>query len=297
MRYVRTCFAVLIILILSGCSQSDDRHYPSGGSPLITTIDDMLLVNTPQIEALQDQHALIDYSNRTSGYVAVKRIDQGKQKYKVQIQKGEEKYNYDLNGMDFNYYPLQMGNGSYRIKVLEQIQGETYAIMLSTEVDVSLISPQIPFLYSNQYVEYTKDSKAIKKGFDLCKKDKKNIERIYHIYNYVTENIKYDDEKREYVKDKFVLPIIDETLKTKKGICFDYASLMCAMLRSQKIPTKLVIGYTSDEYHSWVEIWVDKKGWITPDRYLKQEKWSLVDPTFDSMSKNYDGKYIKKKVY
>ncbi|MEG0961179.1 MAG: hypothetical protein RSE60_08865, partial [Erysipelotrichaceae bacterium] len=153
MRYVRTCFAVLIILILSGCSQSDDRHYPSGGSPLITTIDDMLLVNTPQIEALQDQHALIDYSNRTSGYVAVKRIDQGKQKYKVQIQKGEEKYNYDLNGMDFNYYPLQMGNGSYRIKVLEQIQGETYAIMLSTEVDVSLISPQIPFLYSNQYVE------------------------------------------------------------------------------------------------------------------------------------------------
>ncbi|MEG0095582.1 MAG: transglutaminase-like domain-containing protein [Erysipelotrichaceae bacterium] len=297
MRYLRTCFAVLIILILSGCSQSDNRHYPSGGSPLITTIDDMLLVNTPQIEVLQDQHALIDYSNRTSGYVAVKRIDQGKQKYKVQIQKGEEKYNYDLNGMDFNYYPLQMGNGSYRIKVLEQIQGETYAIMLSTEVDVSLISPQIPFLYSNQYVEYTKDSKAIKKGFDLCKEDKKNVERIYHIYNYVTENIKYDDAKREYVKDKFVLPIIDETLKTKKGICFDYASLMCAMLRSQKIPTKLVIGYTSDEYHSWVEIWVDKKGWITPDRYLKQEKWSLVDPTFDSMSKNYDGKYIKKKVY
>ena len=39
------------------------------------------------------------------------------------------------------------------------------------------------------------------------------------------------------------LPSVDETLKTKKGICFDYAALMTAMLRSQGIPTKLEIGY------------------------------------------------------
>ncbi|MEG0958340.1 MAG: transglutaminase-like domain-containing protein [Erysipelotrichaceae bacterium] len=297
MRYLRTCFAVLIIIIISGCSASDNRQYPSGGSPLVTSIDDMLLVDAPNIDVLQDSHALIDYSNRTSGYIGVKRQDQGTKKYKVQIGKAEEKYNYDLNGMDYNYYPLQMGNGTYRVKVLEQIQGEEYAVMLSNEFEVNLISEQIPFLYSNQYVDYTKDSKAIKKGFDLCKGDKKNVERIYHIYDYITSTIKYDDDKREYVKDKFVLPVIDQVLKTKKGICFDYASLMCAMLRSQKIPAKLVIGYTSEEYHAWVEIWVEKKGWITPDRYLKEEKWTLVDPTFDSMSKNYNGKYIKKKVY
>ena len=43
------------------------------------------------------------------------------------------------------------------------------------------------------------------------------------VYNYVVKNVKYDDEKAQNVQSGY-LPSVDETLKTKKGICFDYAA-------------------------------------------------------------------------
>ena len=46
------------------------------------------------------------------------------------------------------------------------------------------------------------------------------------------------------------MPDSNRTLETKKGICFDYASLMALLLRSQNIPCKLVVGYAGVEYHA-----------------------------------------------
>ena len=75
------------------------------------------------------------------------------------------------------------------------------------------------------------------------------------------------------------LPDIDETLSTKKGICFDYASLMSAMLRSQRIPTKLDVGYSGEVYHAWISCYVDEVGWVDGISKFDGRHWSLMDPT------------------
>ena len=58
-----------------------------------------------------------------------------------------------------------------------------------------------------------------------------------------------------------------KTLRTGRGICFDYASLTAAMLRSQNIPARLEIGYSGDVYHAWISVYTEETGWI--DRLIE----------------------------
>ena len=69
------------------------------------------------------------------------------------------------------------------------------------------------------------------------------------------------------------------TLSTGKGICFDYAALMTAMLRSQGIPTKLEIGYSGEVYHAWISTYIDEIGWVDNVIQFDGKSWSLIDPT------------------
>jgi hypothetical protein len=51
----------------------------------------------------------------------------------------------------------------------------------------------------------------------------------------------------------------DEVLKTKEGVCRDYAILTATLCRAAKIPTRLATGVVGWEgrfyYHAWVEVW------------------------------------------
>ena len=108
----------------------------------------------------------------------------------------------------------------------------------------------------------------------------------------MVKNVKYDDEKAQNVRSGY-LPSVDETLKTKKGICFDYAALMTAMLRSmatmlrtQNIPTKLVVGYAGNIYHAWISTWLNEKGWVDNIIQFDGKSWELMDPTLAANSDN-----------
>ena len=81
------------------------------------------------------------------------------------------------------------------------------------------------------------------------------------------------------------LPVVDTILAAKKGICFDYAAVMTAMLRSQNIPCKLVVGYAGTVYHAWIDVYVEGVGWIDGAIYFDGEEWTLMDPTFTSNGK------------
>ena len=82
-----------------------------------------------------------------------------------------------------------------------------------------------------------------------------------------------------------------ELLKVKKGICFDYAALMVAMLRINHIPARLICGNTDVEYHAWVEVYLKGKGWVNPDIFMDEKTWTRMDPTFASSKFDYDGQY------
>ena len=81
-------------------------------------------------------------------------------------------------------------------------------------------------------------------------------------------------------------------------------ALMTAMLRSQDIPTKLVVGYTGNLYHAWINVYLDGQGWVDNVIYFDGHDWKLMDPTFASNGNqseeimkyigngsNYQGKY------
>ena len=78
---------------------------------------------------------------------------------------------------------------------------------------------------------------------------------------------------------------VDSTLATRNGICFDYASMMVAMLRLQDIPSMLVIGYTGGQYHAWVSVYTDAQGWIDNVIFFNGNDWRFMDPTFASTGK------------
>ncbi len=229
--------------------------------------------------------ATVDASNSGNGYVMVK-YSGSNSRIKVQISKNNT-YTYDLNARDaYEVYPFTEGNGSYMIKVFENVSGDQYAQLLSQSISVSLSNEFGPFLYPNQYVNFNSGSAAVATAAQLAA-GKDQIHTVEEVYRYVTTHVTYDYAKAQSVKSGY-LPNVDSTLATGTGICFDYAALMTAMLRSQDIPTKLVIGYTGDLYHAWVSVYINGVGWIDDVIYFDGTKWSLMDPTFISTGGNSD---------
>ena len=166
--------------------------------------------------------ATIDASHIEDGYVMVK-YSGSASKIKVQIITPGRTYNYDLN-TDGRYevFPLQAGNGSYKVRVMRNITGSSYSELYSVTLDVSLSSSFSPFLYPNQYIAYSAASAAVKKSFDLCAGASGDLAKIEAVYTYVTGHIKYDTDKAKTVTSGY-LPDVDDTLKS--GISF--GSLSC----------------------------------------------------------------------
>ena len=224
--------------------------------------------------------ATIDASNTSNGYVMIKYTG-GQSRIKIQIAKSTT-YTYDLNARNtYEVFPFTEGNGTYSIKIVENVSGNQYAQVMSQNISVSLADEFAPFLTPNQYVNFSNGSAAVNKGAELAASAADEIGVVTNVYNYVINNITYDTAKAASVQSGY-LPNVDQVLAQKTGICFDYAALMTAMLRSQDIPTKLVIGYSGGLYHAWVNVYIDNIGWVDNFIYFDGHNWSLMDPTFAS---------------
>ena len=80
--------------------------------------------------------AQIDVSNKNKGYIGIKYSGDNK-KVKVQIICSSQTYNYDLPSNDkYVIYPLQLGNGTYSINVLENVSGTQYISILNKEINI-----------------------------------------------------------------------------------------------------------------------------------------------------------------
>lgn len=237
--------------------------------------------------------ATLDYSNASQGYCMIKYTG-GVSKIKVQITKGSVTYTYDLNARNaYEVFPFSEGSGSYTIKVFEHVTGNQYSQAMSQTVNVALADEFLPFLYPNQYVNFSENSAVVQKGAEVTAASPDEISKVTAIYDYVVNNFTYDTPKAQSVQSGY-LPNVDQILASKKGICFDYAAVMTAMLRSQGIPTKLVVGYTGNLYHAWVNVYIKDIGWVDNIIYFDGVSWKLMDPTFASSGKHNEEvrKYI-----
>lgn len=231
--------------------------------------------------------AEIDASNTADGYVMIRYLAGGTAGIKVIITGPTGvKYTYNLRSDgQYETFPLSDGNGSYKIAVYRNVEGTKYATEYSTTVTVTLKDEFAPFLLPNQYVNYTPDSQTVKKAAELTANCKDELSSIRAVYEYVVNNLTYDKQLAETVQSGY-LPNLDQVLARKQGICFDYAALMTAMLRSQGIPCKLVVGYSGTVYHAWINAYAKEQGWISNAIYFDGTSWKLMDPTFASTGKS-----------
>jgi transglutaminase-like putative cysteine protease len=163
------------------------------------------------------------------------------------------------------------------------IGGSKYTPQWSESREAELEDEFAPFLRPSQMVNYTADSQCVEKAWEVTKTCQSDVEIAGNIYRYLVENLSYDQAKAASVQAGY-LPDPDATLAEGKGICFDYAALAAAMLRSQGIPCQLITGYVGGEelYHAWNRFYVKEKGWITAEISASARDWKRVDITFAS---------------
>jgi len=290
----------LIILIVTGCSSSDGGS--SAASSTASKPDPGQSESKPDThyevpeyaEAVFNEEAaegegdvMIDLSSVADGYVAVSAVSENRLKFQVIT---DETYNYDIeNDGTPSIFPLQSGDGEYSFRVMENIADNKYAALYETSAEVVLKDEFQPYIRSNDYVSYNKNSNCVKLASDFASGAADAMDLINQVFSYVCENIVYDQSKAEAVETGYI-PDPDETLSSKKGICFDYASLTAAMFRSQGIPTKVIFGYVSLNYLylAWNMIYTTEQGWIVAEFKMDQNDWNRVDLTFSANGADAD---------
>lgn len=277
-HFFLACMTFLSVLI-TGCAGNTETQpvtdVPRDNTPVIleSFADEEVFYQTEQLA--------LDASHTSDGYVMVKYLGENP-KVKLQILAPNDiDYTYLISDTDtYHTYPLSGGSGSYHIRLLESltVEDSKYAVVFGEDLEVTIEDEFEPFLRPNYYVNFTADSSVVTTGSDLASDCYCDLDVINNIYHYVTENITYDTPKAQDLAYGYT-PNPDETLSTGKGICFDYASLMSAMLRSQRIPTRLEVGYVGEVYHAWISCYVDEIGWVDNIISFDGKSWSLMDPT------------------
>lgn len=227
----------------------------------------------PTPDPCSNDQVQTDLSRLEEGLVLLRYTGTGEDRLKAQITRGEgTDYNYDLPN-DGTWTPLTLteGEGEYSLRVLENVEGDLYRPVFQCTLALEPADPLSPFRQANQYVSFTADSPLSVLARDLTGELETEEEKAGAIFAYVTEHLSYDEEKAAEVEPGY-LPDPEAVLKEGKGICFDYAAVMAAMLRSQGVACRLAVGYAGEVYHAWVE---------TP----QEEGWRLWDPTFLSVNR------------
>lgn len=238
---------------------------------ILVLVSAILMFTSAQVVSAAATATWLDTSKLSLGVVTVNYDAKNSAKLKVMIAKGKENYTYSLTaGRTSEVFPLQLGNGDYKVMLLENVTGKSYKVVKQQAVTLNLKDDKVIYLNSVQNVNWTSTSKAVAKAQELAKGKKTAEEKAKAVYDFVISNIKYDKNLANTVTSDY-LPSIDRTLTTKKDICYGYAALYAAMMRSLDIPTKLVMGDSDyvDEYHAWNEVFLNGK-------------WVIIDTTVDS---------------
>lgn len=223
----------------------------------------------------------IDTSHVAEGYVAASATSDARLKFQVIC--GEASYNYDLPGDGTPIVcPLNMGDGAYTFRIMQNTSGNNYVEVGSTSAQVTLASEFEPFVRPNVFCSFTDASACVAKAHELAAGAANQGDVMRAVYSWVVSNISYDYNKAsELANATGYVPDPDATLASGTGICFDYASLSAAMLRSLGIPCKIVTGYVSpdDLYHAWNLVYINGS-WVSVEFSIDPDTWTRVDLTF-----------------
>ena len=316
-RFILLPMLLCVCLTFCSCGSNESTEKPSAvssntaakdSSPATTDVagsrDNTPVVLTGSADGTVtygNDSVTVDASHTEEGYLMVS-YSGSNSKVKLQITGSDEiTYTYNLHD-GYETFPLTSGSGSYTVGVFENIEGTSYSTLFTQAIDVTIQDEFGPYLYANQYVNFSADSKVISKAMELSASANDDLEVIENVYNYIITNFTYDYDKAASVQSGY-LPDVDDVLASQTGICFDYAAVMASMLRCERIPTRLEVGYMGDVYHAWISTYIKDKGWVNGIIEFDGNDWKLMDPTFASTSSDpkdfltQTDEYITKYVY
>jgi hypothetical protein len=215
-------------------------------------------------------------SNQVDGSISLVGETQ-KEKIKLLVKKDKANIWLDVNVKDGKFKEniwLTQGTGNYTISVMihEQDRKYSYGPTLNIENKKEMNKDLSP----TKHVE-SDDEEIIKLANKITNVNDTELDKAKAIYQWVVENITYDYEKyskhqsNDYDNNYGAV----HTFNTKKGVCYDYATLTAALGRAAGIQTKVVKGEGNlgsfKGLHAWNEMYITEKG-----------QWIPVDTTFGS---------------
>ena len=220
-----------VSLFTGGCSQNKDQpsatHNQTPATEAASHTDHPPQVLTPQADGLKTftaDTAAIDISHTQEGYIMAKYTGFNAKPILQLTGTDGITYTYSLY-KDYSTFPLTSGDGTYQVGVYENVSDDRYTTLLSETFSVTLTDPLKPYLYPNQYVNFTADSLPVAKAEELADGASSDLDIISSVYKYIITHFTYDYSKASSVTSGY-LPDIDEVFTSEKGICFDYAAVM-----------------------------------------------------------------------
>ncbi len=304
-------FALTFALMVLLCGCGDSAGGAVGGSgegetsgPPYSEPTTVLTAAYDAAKATPVGSGTIDISSTTLGYIAATVTSQSR--CKLQVMKGEMSYNYDIpsDGTPI-VVPLNMGDGAYVFRLMQNTSGSNYVEVGSLNTDVVLENQFVPFLRPNVFCQYTPTSQCVEKAFELAATSQNEGDVVRSIYEWMVHAVAYDTAKAaELAATTGYIPNPDATLSSGYGVCFDYASLAAAMFRSLGIPCQIITGYVEPDniYHAWNMIYINGS-WVTAEISVDADTWCRIDLTFAAANdgnQNYIGSgtsYTDRYVY
>ena len=157
-------------------------------------------------------------------------------------------------------YFVAFANATRKDKLLTKI-----FVLLSAAILLSLLSAYI-FVYKQEDVSLMNgqatlwDTATAELADEICADCDTDKEKVKALYQWMIHNFEYDYECEPIVQYFNVR----KTLRTRKGICYDFSHLFAALCRSQNIPCYVVDGTPYNptmDCHTWNIVYFDGSWW------------------------------------
>ena len=152
-------------------------------------------------------------------------------------------------------------NSSGKDKPLTKI----YVLTVSALIAVTLFTsynfvskPETPYLLNGGTTLW--DTQTEELADEICAGCDTDAEKVQAIYNWMIANLEYDYNYNAI----FQYFDVRKTLRTKKGVCFDFSHLFATFCRSQNIPCYAVDGISYKDnsvQHTWNRVYYDGTWW------------------------------------
>lgn len=132
-------------------------------------------------------------------------------------------------------------------------------IVVTLFISYNFVSkPETPYLLNGGNTLW--DTQTEELADEICTDCDTDAEKVQAIYSWMITNLEYDYDYHVL----FQYFDVRKTLRTKKGVCFDFSHLFAALCRSQNIPCYAVDGISYKDnavQHTWNRVYYDGTWW------------------------------------